>query len=392
MLTREYFEIGINRSGTDCYKWDYNDNVFGTDDLIPLWVADMDFRSPPEVIEALRKRSSHGVFGYTFQSANYYESIVNWLQIRHHWQIRREAIINTPGIVPGINILIQTFSRPGDKILYLSPVYDPFFRSIRNNNRVPISSDLIYLNNTYFIDFSDLEEKCKDTKILLFCSPHNPVGRVWQREELEKIAEICIKHRVLLVSDEIHSDLIFKNYTHLPVACISEEIRDHVITLNAPSKTFNVAGLSTSYAIIENEELRRKYQNAIDRLWLNSGNIFGLLALETAYRKGREWLDLLLEYLENNFIYLQEYLADNIPQIKPVITEGTYLAWLNCKGLKMQQQQLNEFLIKKARVGLTNGVQYGAGGEGFMRLNFGCPRKTLETALNRIQEAVSTLI
>jgi cystathionine beta-lyase len=352
-------------------------------------VADMDFRSPPEILEAFTKRTEHGIFGYTYHSTQYFDSIINWQRIKHGWQINRDSIINTPGIVPGINIALQAFTQPGDQVVFLTPVYDPFFRSIATNERIPINSDLIYNGNSYEIDFADLEKKCKAAKILLFCSPHNPVGRVWTRAELERIAEICLRNNVLIISDEIHSDLVFENYRHVPFANLSRQISDITITFNAPSKTFNIAGLATSYAIIENKELRDIYNNRIDRLWLTSGNIYGMIALESAYRHGEDWLNVLLKYLQTNFNFLEKFLKTNITQIKPVKTEGTYLAWLNCKELGMKQKQLSDFMINKARVGLNSGEQYGAAGKGFMRLNFGCPRTLLENALKRIYKAVS---
>jgi cysteine-S-conjugate beta-lyase len=384
-----YFDEKVDRINTDCYKWDYNEAMFGTNDLIPLWVADMDFKSPPAVIEALRVRAEHGIFGYTFHGAEFQEAIINWQKNRHGWLIGKDEIVLTPGVVPGLNFVLQTFSEPGDKVLFLTPVYDPFYVSVKRNDRKPVNSDLILEDNQYKIDFDDLEKKSRDARILLFCSPHNPVGRVWTVEELEKIAEICLKNSVLIVSDEIHSDLIFKQYKHTPLAMISEEICKNTITFNAPSKTFNIAGLSTSYAVIKNETLRKKFTETLERNWLMSGNIFGLLALESAYREGYEWLLALLKYLEENYVFLTEFLQKYIPQIISVKMEGTYLAWLDCRDLEMDQKALNDFFIHKAKVGLTDGEQYGKAGRGFMRLNFGCSREILQKAMERIYQALN---
>lgn len=392
MLEEGYFDLSVKREGTNCFKWENNKEVFGTDDLIPMWVADMDFRSPPEIIEALTKRSQHGIFGYTFHSKKYYDCIIDWQKEQFNWEITRESIINTPGIVPGLNIALQALTQKGDKIAFLTPVYDPFFNSIQNNERIPVNSDLSYTGSSYKIDFIDLDKKLKNAEILLLCSPHNPVGRVWTREELERLAEICLRNKVLIISDEIHSDLVFENYEHLPIAQLSRAVSDITITFNAPSKTFNVAGLATSYAIIENEKIRSLYNDAIKKLWLRSGNIYGLLALEKAYSYGREWLQLLLKYLQGNLQYLENFFSTNLPQIKPVKTEGTYLSWLDYQDLNMEEEQFSELLIKKARVGLNRGSQYGAAGRGFMRLNFGCPRALLATGLERIHQALIELL
>jgi len=388
MTNKEYFDQIINRNSTDCYKWDYNQEFFNTENLLPMWVADMDFRSPPEIIDALKKRAEHGIFGYTFHSEKYYNSIINWQLRRHNWKIEKEWIINIPGVVPGINFAIQTFTEPGDRILFLTPVYDPFFHSIDKNIRIPVNSDLKIVDNHYEIDFDDLEEKSKDAKILLFCSPHNPVGRVWLWSELQMIADICLKNNVMIFSDEIHSDLVFRQNNHIPIARLSLEVSDITIIFNAPSKTFNIAGLSTSYAVIPNKKLRKTYQSAIDKNWLNSGNIFGMLALETAYSKGEMWLNKLLIYLEDNYEYLRNFLSKEIPLILPVRMEGTYLAWLDCRKLDLGQKKLFDLFSKKAGVGLMSGERYGSAGKGFMRLNFGCPRKILKDALEKIRSAL----
>ncbi|KQC03173.1 MAG: hypothetical protein APR54_09650, partial [Candidatus Cloacimonas sp. SDB] len=270
----------------------------------------------------------------------------------------------------------------------LTPVYDPFFNAIEINNRITVKSDLKLVKNHYEIDFDDLAVKIKDVKILLFCSPHNPVGRVWERAELEKVAEICLENEVLIISDEIHADLVYDSYQHIPIAKLSKQVNEICIMLNAPSKTFNIAGLSAAYAIISNEDLRIKFQKTIDMNRLSRGNIFGMLALETAYEKGEIWLEKLLHYLARNYDYLTEFFSKEVPEIKPVTIEGTYLTWLNCKSLNLDQESLIDFFINKAKVGLTSGEQYGAAGRGFMRLNFGCPRQILAEALENIKAAV----
>lgn len=377
------FDKPVNRKNTNCFKWDLMKQIFGKEDLKPFWVADMDFTSPEPVIKDIEKRLQHGVFGYPFRSENYFNSIIDWYKIRHNWDIVKDWIVNTPGVVPGICFTIQALTKPGDKILTNSPVYDPFFYAIQDNDRELLISPLINKDNHYEIDFTDMENQFSSgIKMYILCNPHNPVGRVWTESELSKIIELCLKYNVYLVSDEIHSDLVFKQYKHLQLAKVNPEISRLLILFNAPSKTFNIAGLATSYAIIVNEEIRGKLLNFINKNHLFMGNIFGITALESAYNNGQQWLDQLIDYLNRNYDYICKYLKENIPLIKPMKQEGTYLLWLDYRELGLSGDEMKSLLIEDAGLAITDGRQYGKGGDGYLRLNFGCPRAYLQEALD----------
>ncbi len=386
------FDKIINRKNTNCYKWDYLKEIFGRDDLISLWVADTDFAAPKPVIDKLIERAKHGIFGYSFEPEEYFQVFINWLNKRFNWKIEKEWIINTSGIVPAINFAIQAFTNPGDKIMVQTPVYFPFFESIENNRRKVVNSQLKLVGNRYEIDFADLEKKLKNNvKMMLFCSPHNPVGRVWKEAELQKITELCAKYEVLLISDEIHADLILTGYRHIPTASLNTDAGQNTIAMFAPSKTFNVAGLSTSSVVIANPELRMKFQQYLNKLGLHTTNLFGIEAFTAAYRDGEDWLEQLLEYIEGNYNFVRSYLEANIPQIKAIEMEATYLMWLDCRKLNLSQTELVELFVHKAKVGLNDGTVFGAGGEGFMRMNIGCPRSLLEEAVKNICNSMNSL-
>jgi len=386
------FDRIIDRKNTNCFKWDYTKQIFDKEDVIPLWVADMDFAAPDAVVQKLIKRAEHGIFGYSFEPEEYYKVFIEWLEKRHNWKIKKEWIINATGIVPAINFAIQCFTEPGDNILVQTPVYFPFFESIKKNERKVVNSQLRLTGTRYEIDFEDLEKKLKnDVKIMLFCSPHNPVGRVWSQEELQKIGNLCLQNNVLLISDEIHADLILNNNKHIPISSLSAEIQDITISMYAPSKTFNVAGLSTCSIIIPNSGIRKKYKKFMDKLGLHLLNNFGIDAFIAAYKDGEEWLEQLLDYLWKNYEFVQKYLKTNIPQIKAIELEGTYLMWLDCRELKLKQKELIELFVNKAGLGLNNGTVFGAGGYGFMRLNIGCSIKLLEKALEQLKEAIESI-
>lgn len=385
------FDRSVNRKGTSSIKWDELKIKFGREDLLPFWVADMDFSVPECLIKALRKRCRHPVFGYSFRSDAYYQSICSWYATRHHWQISREWILSTPGVVPALSLAVRAYTEIGDKVLVQTPVYDPFFAAIRDNERCLITSPLILQNNRYQMDFSDLERKFRQgVRLMLFCSPHNPVGRVWQRDELEQLLALCRQYGVLLVSDEIHSDLVFRPCLHFPVARIAGDNQAWII-LNSPSKSFNVAGLCTGYAIIADPVLRSAYEKELGKSGLLIGNIFGMEALTAAYQGGEKWLESLLIYLQGNYRYIVDFLCSEIPQIVPVQLEGTYLLWLDCRQLPLSPDELTEFFVNKAGLGLTPGQQYGEEGKGFMRFNFGCPRSLIEKALLSLKKAVHSL-
>ncbi|MBO8166371.1 MAG: cystathionine beta-lyase [Thermotogae bacterium] len=387
------FDEIINRRGTSSYKWDKLKELFGRDELLPMWVADMDFKSPPAVIEALTERAKHGVFGYTARSDEFYQSFMDWVMEKHGWRIKKRWVVDSPGVVPAIAIAIQAFTNPGDKILVQTPVYYPFFDVIKNNNRKLVTNELLYVNGHYEMDFNALESEIDGkTKMLILCNPHNPVGRVWSKTELKKLGEICLRKGIIVVSDEIHSDIVYSESKHTPFASISNDLAEISITCMAPSKTFNIAGLETSLTIIPNNELRKSFEGRLyDQLSLKLGNIFGIYATEAAYRHGKEWLDELLDYLEDNRNFAIEYINDNIPGVKPVRPEGTYLMWLDFRELGLSDKELQRLMIHKAGIALTHGPVFGKGGEGFQRLNFACPRTLLKRGLKMIERAVKEL-
>ncbi|OFX50001.1 MAG: cystathionine beta-lyase [Bacteroidetes bacterium GWA2_30_7] len=381
-LTRYNFDEIINREKTNSVKYDLRSKLFGKADVIPMWVADMDFKTPDFIVEAIRKRTEHEIFGYTFRSEGFCNSIINWIQKRHGWTIEKEWISFSPGVVPALNILVQSLTKPGDKIIVQPPVYFPFFGAVENNGRKMVENQLKLVNGRYEIDFEHLESVIDtDVKMLLFCSPHNPCSRVWTKEELEKIGDICLKNNILIVSDEIHSDLVFKPNKHFPTASISKQISDITITCIAPSKTFNLAGLHTSAVICRNKELLKKYNKFLEDFHLSGGNIFGFEALEAAYNQGDGWLNQLLEYLQSNINFVDDYLQQNIPKIKLIKPEATFLLWLDFRELKLTNKEIKKLLIEKAGVALFDGRIFGKGGEGFQRMNIGCPKEVLEKVL-----------
>lgn len=385
------FDSIVERRGTNSFKWDFCNKIFKSEELLPMWVADMDFLAPKEVKGAITKRVEHGVFGYTIKGESYYRSIINWVKKRHGFDIKKEWILSLPGVVPTLSIAILSYTKPGDKVLIQTPVYHPFFTAIEGNERVKVENPLIKGKDGYEIDFKDLEEKLKDVRMMILCNPHNPVGRVFRKEELIKIGELCKKNNVIIASDEIHSDIIYKGYKHIPIASISKELEDITVTCIAASKTFNVAGLCASCAIIPNDCLRERFFKTAEALGIVSSNLLGNVALEASYKYGEEWLNELLEYLEENRDYLLDFVAKRIPRIKAIKSEGTYLVWLDCRGLNMDSEELRRFMIHDAKVGLNEGVSFGTGGEGFMRLNIGCPRKLLNEGLERIERAVKNI-
>lgn len=390
-MKQSQFDVVVPRHNTCSEKWNNLDAVFGTSDVLPMWVADMDFTAPPVVLEAIAKRAAHGVYGYPFRTDGFYQAICSWMQRRHNWTIQPEWILNIPGVVPGISVAIQAFTQPGDKIIIQPPVYPRFFSCVTQSGRQLVENPLIDEGGKYVMNFDQLTQLAREgPKMLVLCNPQNPGGRSWTKAELDTLSQICLEYRIILVSDEIHGDLIFKGYRHTPLASISPEVAKQTITLTAPTKTFNVAGLSTAVAIVSDEGLRKKLNNVLEVLHINEGNIFGNLALEVAYRHGELWLEELLEYLESNVDYLVQFFAEKIPQIKVSKPECTYLAWLDCRGLGVDAGRLKPFFIKEAKVGLSAGRAFGKPGEGFMRLNFGCPRSILQEGLERIERAVNS--
>lgn len=399
------FDEKIDRSGTSSVKWQFIERgqelierepaVPGSDqdDLLPLWVADMDFRSPKSVVDALVARAEHGIYGYTAATQAFYDTVIGWMRRRHGWEVQPEWILTTPGVVPAINMLVRTFSSPGDRVLLQPPVYFPFYRAIENNGAVVSTNPLTYGDGRYRMDFAGLEAKANDPKVrmAILCSPHNPVGRVWTGDELTRFAEICIENNVLIVSDEIHGDLIYKGHHFTPLATLGERLAQHCIICTAPSKTFNLAGLHTSCIIIPNPDLRAAFQKTLQGNGLLGTNAFGLAALGAAYDHGEEWLEQLLEYLEANLQYLEAYAAKYLPQIKVVRPEGTYLVWLDCRGLAVRSEDLQRLLFERAKVYLEAGDIFGPEGAGFERINIACPRSMLAEALDRVRRAITSL-
>ncbi len=385
------FDEIINRENTASVKYDLRKDIFEKEDVIPMWVADMDFKTPDFIIKAIKDRANHEVFGYSFRPESYFLSIVNWLKRRHNWEISKDWILFSPGIVPAVNMAILAFTEPYDKIIIQPPVYFPFFSAIKNNNRTIIENPLKLKNGRYCFDFNDFEKKLADAKMLILSNPHNPGGSVWTKDELKSIGEMCLENNVLIMSDEIHADLVFKDFKFTPLASISKNIADSTVTFIAPSKTFNMAALSTSSVIASNKELKEKYDEVLDAIHVGLGNVFGTVASEAAYNHGDEWLDQLMNYLSVNLDFTQEFLKEKIPQIKMIRPEGTYLVWLDCSELNLKEKDLKEFMIKDAGLGFNDGRMFGTGGKGYMRMNIACPKQTLLDALINLEKAVNKL-
>ncbi|RHJ95202.1 MalY/PatB family protein [Parabacteroides bouchesdurhonensis] len=380
------FDEIIPRRGTNSYKWD----TAHEDDVLPMWVADMDFHTAPPVVEALRKRVEHGIFGYTKVPPAYYEAVINWFSRRHGWQIEKDWMIYTSGVVPALSAVIKALTVPGDRVLVQTPVYNCFFSSIRNNGCEFVSSPLIRVGNTYYMDFDDLEQKVADPKVqlLLLCNPHNPVGRVWTREELIRIGEICIRHNVLVISDEIHCELTFPGHVYIPFASISDKFQHHSVTCVSPSKAFNLAGLQIANIIVSDKERRKKIDKAINVNEVCDVNPFGVEALMAAYNEGEKWLDDLKAYLFENYCCMKDFCKAYLPQFPIMKPEGTYLVWMDCSALGKTSSELEHLLKEKAQLWLNAGAIYGEEGEGFMRWNIACPRSVLIMGLKRFLDFV----
>jgi cystathionine beta-lyase len=385
------FDKIIDRRETNALKIDALLPRYGNADLIPLWVADMDFLSPPAVAEAITERAKHGIFGYTCPSQAYYNSIINWLDSQHSWKIEQEWLSFIPGIVKGIAFVIDCFTTKQDKVIIQPPVYHPFRIIPASHHRTVIDNQLILHAGRYKMDMDGLKKIIDaDCKLLILCNPHNPGGRVWTKQELIDIAEICYDNNILVISDEIHSDLAFAPNKHVPFAGVSEKAAQNSITFMAPSKTFNIAGIVSSYSIIPNKELRHKFNQYLESSELDEGHIFAYLAAQAAYENGREWLSEVKAYIWNNITFVDKYLKANIPQIKAMIPEASFLIWLDCRELRLSQKELVSLFVDDAKLALNDGVMFGAGGEGYMRMNVGTPRANLEKALDNLKKAIET--
>lgn len=382
------FDEIVPRKGTNSIKYDALDKIFGSADLLPLWVADMDFKTPDFIVDAIKKRAEHEIYGYTFKPDSYFDAIINWMKRRHDWEIQKEWISSSPGVVAGLSLAIESFSKPGDGVIVQPPVYFPFFDCVKGNNRTMIENPLRMENGRYTFDLEDLKSKITETtKLLLLCNPQNPGGMVWTLEELTALTNICLENNIMIISDEIHSDFIFNGHKHIPIASISEEVAQNCMVCMAPSKTFNVAGLASSLVIIPNKRKFAAYERTLGVAHLGMGNIFGSVALEAAYAHGDEWLSQILVYLWDNYLLAEKFIAENLPRVKVMKPEATYLVWLNFSDYGMGNQELSKFTTDQAKVALNDGGRFGKGGDGWLRLNIGCPRSVLEEGLEKLKQA-----
>lgn len=387
------FDEVIDRGGTNSSKWDPEvlESMFGVADAMPFWVADMDFKVAKPIVDAVVKRAEHGIYGYSKRTDSYFNAIINWTRKRFGWEIKKEWIEFTPGVVPAINYLIQAFCIPGDKVLIQQPVYYPFKKAIENNGCHVSDSPLIFNGEYYEMDFEDFEEKVKDPKVKMFilCSPHNPVSRIWTIEELKRVGQLCLENNVLIISDEIHNDLVYSGYKHIMFGSLSEEFAMNSITCTAPSKTFNLAGMQASNIIIPNLKLMDKYRRVLEKNHIGGQNPLSIVALEAAYNEGEEWLEQLLKYLEGNIEFIHEYLKEHLPKAKFIKPQATYLGWLDLRAYEEDGEKLERLLFEKGKVALDGGTWFGKGGDGFVRLNFACPRSLLEEGLKRLCDAIN---
>jgi cystathionine beta-lyase len=386
------FDETVSRDGTDCIKYDKREEVFGRQDIIPMWVADMDFKTPGFIMEKLQNRLNHEIFGYSFRPPEYFSSIQQWFIERHSWKIEKEWICFTPGIVSALNLCTLAFTRPDDSVIVQPPVYFPFFSAVESHGRKLVYNQLVERDGRWTMDFDSLLGVIDgNTKMIIISNPHNPVGRAWSYEELEQLADICLRNDILIVADEIHCDLILPGFSHIPIANISEKISEITVTCVAPSKTFNLAGLSTSSVIISNPVLRKYFIKKTGDLHIANSNIFGTVASTAAYSEGHEWVDALMDYVNMNVIYVQDFCRELIPEITPVQPEATYMIWLDCRKFGMSGKELQDFFVTRAGVGMNEGSSFGPGGEGFMRMNLATTREIVVQAMEQIEKAMVQL-
>lgn len=387
------FDEIIDRRSTNSIKYDFAEEMGKPTDVLPMWVADMDFKSPPEVTEALIKVAQHGIFGYSLSKKDYFDAVHYWFNTRFGWDVKKEWLIETPGVVFAISTAIRAFTDEADAVMIQQPVYHPFSEKIRVNNRKLVNNPLVYENGEYKMDIKDFESKIKEHRVKLFilCSPHNPVGRVWTKEELTEIGDICMKHGVIVISDEIHADFIYEGYKHTIFSEVKQEYLDNTIICTAPSKTFNLAGLQVSNIFIPNKKLREKYKTEMKKAGYGSLNTLGIVACQAAYRYGAQWLDELMTYLTGNLNFVREFLKERLPQVKLVEPQGSYLIWLDFSGLNLNAEELENLILNRAKLWLNSGTIFGPEGEGFQRMNIACPRSVVEEAFLRLEKAVRFL-
>lgn len=388
------FNEKVDRSKNHAAKWEEMGAKFGSNDLLPMWVADMDIKTVPEVVEAIKEKADQAIFGYVYRPASYYETAAAWCEKRFGYKIDPKTLIHSPGVVPSMNMLVKMLTKEDEKVLIQIPVYPPFAASVKTGKRTLVTNELVKDENGYYtIDFEDLEKKLSDEKVtlMILCNPHNPVGRVWKKEELQKIGDLCVKYNVRILADEIWRDLVLPGYTHTPIASLSREIENITITCFSPTKTFNIAGLQASFAVFPREEEWKAFDNELGEMDIKRNNPFSLVGFEAAYNHGEEWLSELLVHLEGNAQYVADFVKERLPEIKTVKPEGTYLMWLDFNGLNITPEEITDMLIKDAKVAMNDGASFGANGKGFARMNIACPRYMVEDAMARIEKAVKNL-
>ena len=378
------FDKIVDRADTNCVKYDLRKAVFGNPDVLPMWVADMDFETPDFVREAVIKRAEHPVYGYHFKDEPYFNAIKGWLQRHHQWEVPVEWMSFVPGVVCGFNMAVLAFTREGDEVIIQSPVYPPFHHAVTEHGRRLVYNKLKIGEKGYEMDFELLEEQAKTAKMLILCNPHNPVGRCWTREELQRLSEICLRNDVLVISDEIHCDLVLPGYKHTPYATLSQEAADRCIVFHAASKTFNLAGLATSTAIVPNKELRDVYVHYVEALEAHLGNIFGKVATQVCMEQGDEWLGQLLDYVQGNIDYVSDFLSKNLPKVKFFKPQATYMMWLDFNGYGLSEAELWRMMTQEAQLGFNRGSDFGQDGSGYFRINLACPRATVEEAMRKL--------
>lgn len=385
------FDEVVCRKHTDALKLEALVPRWGRTDLLPMWVADMDFKTPPFIVEVMKKRMECEVFGYTARPESWYEAIISWQARRHQWTITKEMISFVPGVVPALAMAVQAFTERGEKVMIQQPVYNPFAQVIRNNHRELVNCPLELKDGQYHINFEVFEEKIKGCKLFLFCHPHNPGGRVWTREELQKVAAICAQNNVIIVADEIHADLTLPPYQHIPFATVSEEAAQNSVVFASPSKAFNMAGLATSYAVIANPTLRRRFESYVEGNELAAGNVFAFNTVVAAYNKGEEWLQQMLNYVQGNVDEVIHYIEKYIPQLKVIVPQASYLVFIDFSALQLSQKEIVALCTDKAHLALNDGAIYGEEGKGYMRINLACPRSVVKQALIQLKEAVRSI-
>lgn len=385
------FDEVVCRKHTDALKLEALAPRWGRTDLLPMWVADMDFKTPSFIVEVMKKRMECEVFGYTVKPESWYEAIISWQKRRHKWTITKEMISFVPGVVPALAMAVQAFTQPGEKVMIQQPVYNPFAQVIRNNHRELVNCPLELKDGQYHINFKLFEKKIKGCKLFLFCHPHNPGGRVWTREELKKVATICAQNNVIIVADEIHADLTLLPYEHIPFASVSEEAKQNSVVFASPSKAFNMAGLATSYAVIANPTLRRRFESYVEGNELAAGNVFAFNTVVAAYNKGEEWLQQMLTYVQGNIDEVVSYIKENIPQLKVIIPQASYLVFIDFSALQLNQKDIVALCTNRAHLALNDGSIYGEEGNGYMRINLACPRSVVRQALAQLKDAITSI-